>query len=721
MTTTRVNLHDTLNKKSFGSAILCTYTFDVDFFEGYCLEQLVSFQDTNEICILIDRREYDRLLAGPSSGWPTRANVRYLLHPVRATGRFHPKVFLFASKDRGLLIVGSANLTRAGLTQNAELVVSYQFEAAKHEEQVSLFQEVFDFLHRVETLNPSSELESSLHQMQIDAPWLTRDAKRGQGPQFLHNLAEPLWDQITAGIKGTVDAMYVLAPFFDAEPDLLDHVQGTLHPKCCVIYTANGQTTLTEAWLEHEWVRQGEAGIRFCSILDAERQQRLHAKALAIVQGDAVRLAVGSANFTRAALLSTPSEGNVEALVLLDNLRLSECNPERLFDPCRNARSEPLRSGRRAAELPPPTSSVRLQEATLEDTQLRCAVSLPDDLASGAVKAVLISDEYGTRRVPLSREGSDLFGTGLDRDFAAQCDKTVVVQVEVSLPGAAPVVSNRMLLVNLRDIVTGRSTRRERRIREAQQSAARFAAVLQELLKIEDPDALKLFLTHCDIRLVGSARPVGIAGPIRLPWEGASWELRRLGERNLRLYATVHDAVVGFCERHLRRLSKQSRTPKFSTVANFMHIALAIAQVLCAQVERLLVGFEEHVDPVDTKSWHNARGSLDIYLTLFQQLIAILDGEYFPTLFTRYEDQRVREALAPDLEPYREICLRLLQVHERVEALRARTLRVRDDRGNVGTPFVHESNLISTKAWPYWSVPIFTATEHAAGWLEATP
>lgn len=146
----RIDLHETLDKKSFGHAVITTFCLDVEFFEGYCLEQLASLQDNNDINVLVDRREYDRLLAGPSSGWPARANVRYLLHPVGAAGRFHPKVFLFASKERGLLVIGSANLTRAGLTQNGELVVAYHFEDGKREQQLGLFQDAFRFLCRIE-------------------------------------------------------------------------------------------------------------------------------------------------------------------------------------------------------------------------------------------------------------------------------------------------------------------------------------------------------------------------------------------------------------------------------------------------------------------------------------------------------------------------------------------------------------------------------------------
>lgn len=716
----RIDLHATLNKKSFGHAVLTTFCFDAEFFEEYCLEQLESLQDNNDVNVLMDRRELDRLLAGPPSTWPSRANVRYLLHPVDATGRFHPKVFLFASKERGLLVIGSANLTKAGLTQNGEMAVAFHFEAGKREQYASLFQQAFRFLRMVEERSPSSDLGSRLTEMSFDAPWLAGSQGASAGvPQLLHSLEEPIWKQICARVQGPIDALYVLAPYFDPVPDLLDTVRTSLSPKRCCIYTENGRTTLTDPWMEHDWVRTGGAEVRFCSILDEQRLQRLHAKALALVKGGRVFLVVGSANFTRAGLLSTPTNGNVEAVLFFESLPLKECNPERLFDPCQNARKEALRTEPRKPDASLPKSRIRLWEAILEDAHLTCRALVPDDLLSGRVSAVLMSREYGTRRVALHQGTGESWDGGLDRDFAARCDEAVVVQVEVAIAGSEPLLSNRALLVNLRDIVTGRSTRRERRVREAQKSAERFAAMLEELLKLDDADALKLFLTHCDIRLVGAGRHPGPA-PGRPPWEGAAAELRRLGERNLQFYATLHEAAVAFCERHLRRLSRHSRLPGISGVASFMHIVLAVANVLCAQVERMLEGFQHKVEPLDAATWHADRERLDIYLLTFQRLVAIVEKEYLPTLLAAHEDQVIREALAPDLEPYRIICRRLLHVRERVESARHRNLRVKDAQGRIGTPFVHETNVISEKGWLYWAEPILASVQNADSLLQAS-
>ena len=89
--------------------------------------------------------------------------------------------------------------------------------------------------------------------------------------------------------------------------------------------------------------------------------------------------------------------------------------------------------------------------------------------------------------------------------------------------------------LNLKDIESGRGQCRERRIREAQRSAMQFAAVLNELLALGDPDALTVFLTHCDIPLINAVRPY-VFQRLHPHWEGTDvW--RTLSDRDLRAYA----------------------------------------------------------------------------------------------------------------------------------------------------------------------------------------
>src|SRR5262245_56887620 len=105
--TTRLDLVDALDEKSYDHAVICTYTFDAPFFEGYCLEKLKSL--SGNVSVLVDSGVYERVITGDQSVRPRKGNISYLLHPVKAPRVFHPKIFLFTSRDRARLILGSAN------------------------------------------------------------------------------------------------------------------------------------------------------------------------------------------------------------------------------------------------------------------------------------------------------------------------------------------------------------------------------------------------------------------------------------------------------------------------------------------------------------------------------------------------------------------------------------------------------------------------------------
>src|SRR6185295_10783193 len=127
------------SRGSFDHALFSTFTFDPSFFEQHCLEKFKSLHTNANITILIDRRIYESLLLDERLEKPKKANIRYLLHPVSLNGLFHSKVHLLVRRNKGRLIIGSANLTRNGITSNAEMVASFEYEKEKDETFKSLF------------------------------------------------------------------------------------------------------------------------------------------------------------------------------------------------------------------------------------------------------------------------------------------------------------------------------------------------------------------------------------------------------------------------------------------------------------------------------------------------------------------------------------------------------------------------------------------------------
>src|SRR5205085_870990 len=291
-------------------------TFEATFFEEYCLEKFASLSNNGNITVLVDRGIYEKAVLGPESQRPRKANLRYLLQPISASGVFHPKLFLLASKNKGRLIIGSANFTRPDITSNAEMVGCYDYEADKDESYKLLFQAAFSYLTEVSRRWHGDNLVSNLNALARDAAWLSaEDESMPDAPVFLHNLATPLWEQITAQIAPPVDNIYILSRYFDAHPSILDKVEGDLRPSRIKIFTQNGITNMTPEWLKHPLIKNGKAEILLCRYMDEGHPQPLHAKSIIIEKDGECLFVFGSANFTTAALLRSAQLGNVEILL----------------------------------------------------------------------------------------------------------------------------------------------------------------------------------------------------------------------------------------------------------------------------------------------------------------------------------------------------------------------------------------------------------------------
>jgi len=228
--TTRLDLVEALDDKSYDHAVICTYMFDAPFFEGYCLERLTSL--AGNVSVLVDSSVYERVITGDPSIRPKKGNIRYLLHPITAPRVFHSKLFLFAGHDRARLILGSANCTRAGISSNAELVGCYDFERGKNERLLPLFRASWGFLLRLSQRFPGIQLQENLQKILSAAPWIELEEESVSDPQFrlFDNLDNALWDQLWAEVETPVDSVHVISRYFDDNPQILDRVLNDLRP-----------------------------------------------------------------------------------------------------------------------------------------------------------------------------------------------------------------------------------------------------------------------------------------------------------------------------------------------------------------------------------------------------------------------------------------------------------------------------------------------------------
>ncbi|MGA9769904.1 MAG: hypothetical protein WBV94_12745 [Blastocatellia bacterium] len=688
----RFDLHDALSRYSYDHAVICTYTFEPDFFENYCLEKFNSLNSNRNLTVLVDRGIYESLILGPISGRPEQANIRYFFHPISVPGVFHPKLFLFVSKKKARLILGSANFTQPGITSNAELIGCFDYEEEQNTRFVSLFRSAFAFIVKVSNRWPSKTLDSNLRAIFSDAPWLVAENEDMQGNEMslIHNLETPLWEQIVSEVSSPVKSVHVLSRFFDSSPVLLDRVCKDLRPEKIKIFTQNGITTMTKDYLRHPMVKGKKAEIMLCKYTDENHHQPLHAKAIAIEKGSRRLLAFGSANFTSSALLKDASRGNLEIMLLARDLTTFDFNPDKLFDPDKTAlllkdEATLLTRTQEDEYKTFPNRDIKLMDAILDESGIRISAVIPKAIQRNEIFVSLIMQGDIWELLSLLSTGEDKYIAQVPNDMRQRLNAaSSIVRIEVIAQGITLSASNPLFLDNLQDIQTGRSIRRERHIKEAQQSADQFLTVINDIIQADDEEALKIFLTYCNIPVIEASQSAFFAR-VRPAWEGSNG-MMRLGERNLTLFDTLHDAANYFLNRHFKKLQQHLEYGTLNGVPNFMHIFRAMITITHMQVERAVQGFESKLKPMRADEWATCRSRLDFYFNEFEEIMSCLCAEYLPMMLRHYKRAAVREHAAVDLDPLREICLSMLGVRERVETAIRSHLRVKTTSGQIVKP-----------------------------------
>ncbi len=696
----RLDLHDALSRHTYQNAVLCTYTFEPSFFEDYCLERFSALTSNNNISVCTDRGTYQKIALAPESQRAKQVNLRYLLTPIDTKGRFHPKLFLFSTKTSGRLILGSANFTRPGLMSNAELADVFDFDEGGQEEFLPLFQDAFAFISSLAEGWPTDSLASNVRELRRTTPWLGKAADPEiRSVRLLHNLSHVLWNQIMAMVPQPVDRIHVLSRFFDSSPVLIDRLMHDFGPKHLFLYTQNGVTTMTADWLGHSCVRAGRAEILLCTYEDEGRQQPLHAKAIIFETGQTKTLVYGSANFTTPAMLTHGRGGNIETVIVVPNIPAKVLDPRQLCDPANSAiklwSPEQLQSAPRDDEEHLPTMPVRLIEAVLEnDRLLMMRACIPAGIQTDSVATKLhIQGSHG-QVLPITRISDERISATVPEWSLARLQESSTL-VSIETVAGQKQLSNVVFVTNLLDIKTQNSVRKERHIREATQSAAQFFVVLNDLIRAGDNSALLNFLNFCDIPLVNAPRPPNLRN--RPVWEDLG-SMRSLGERNLHICRTLHEATLKFFERHLKKLKRHTQSLALDGVSNFLHIFLTMGGLLRMQIERAVVALEAQPNDIPSERWSECRELWDVYFLKFRELIECLWDGYVRPLRSECARKDIEREFGQDLEAIHEQCDAMIQYRSRIEKIRNEKCVIRKPIGQK-TPFGYFHSVLEPAAW----------------------
>ena len=400
-------------------AIVLTHNIDFLFIQSILLPRLqrigypklTIFADVS--CAANTYQQQEKLLSGLGR------NHRVVLVDMGVGRRFHPKAILLTGPTKASLAVGSGNLTHGGWSANKEIWSGYESDG-EGAAAISAFKAYLETVQRLSGDDPTTRREIEDAFDALANPWVSNLPE----PSGLIGTPDdrPILDRVFEVAGGGIERATVFAPYHDPDGAALREIADRLGG-AVTCYTQKGHVGLST-----EAAHKTPENVKILSV-DTDPSRFAHAKIYAFYQGEGATLVCGSANISRAALLSDGTWGNAE-LVAIDHATDEEV--AEVFNELIVQDSPP-----EFPETPPSDewevihTPIRILKVSYLDGVL--GVSFKAD-ASVEMLELLVDDEPG-------REFQDLFKQTEIRTNFAQCPRSIRLQVrfvdgreEVSAP-----------------------------------------------------------------------------------------------------------------------------------------------------------------------------------------------------------------------------------------------------------------------------------------------
>lgn len=311
----KISLLDIAKEGGYEASLITTYAVNFPVYEQLIIRKLVSggcrynilLADQNQLAAAHNSEELRPQLAG----------VAYTLLPVRMAGSFHPKIWLFAGKKKGALLVGSHNATLAGLGYNRELSTLVELTPDADEELDGAYRDAWNaivtWVRGCEGQVPEIVCEAVYRFEEFARPYL-RPSRPDPAVRFYAQGVddESLLDAVRADFAGEAKRIAVLGPYLDSRLEFIRTLQRLWS-------SAKLVAGLTPEALASDDIFR----LRAISCVDSRKigpgkhEGFVHAKALYIEgRGSGGLLAVGSANPSAPAWTSVGSGQNAEAVLV---------------------------------------------------------------------------------------------------------------------------------------------------------------------------------------------------------------------------------------------------------------------------------------------------------------------------------------------------------------------------------------------------------------------
>lgn len=315
----KISLLDELRKGGYEASLITTFNAYLPFYEDVVLRRLVSAGVRHNV-VMMDANQYARSLA---SHPPRLAGRNYTLLPIKVGGAFHPKLLFLAGKNKGLILVGSHNLTLAGFGFNRELTNLVRVENEDDVDGIALARDAWveiDYWLEHFAKDVPGHLKQMVSRVRDFAPWINSAVGSNEDIRLLAGRpgAQPLWQQLSSVVGAEAQNVSVTGAFFDRELQFIERVNQDLRPGTFTVAVDPHTVELppkARAKSDVSFVSADTLGVD--REKEADDGRYLHAKGILVEKKNGeVIFASGSANPSAPAWLSSDASGNVELMLV---------------------------------------------------------------------------------------------------------------------------------------------------------------------------------------------------------------------------------------------------------------------------------------------------------------------------------------------------------------------------------------------------------------------
>lgn len=309
-----MKLYEQFGQSGYHTCLVTSFGIDFDAYEGAVLGRL-SGAGCNNNLLVVDRGMLSLALE-EGGRLPREAGRTYTVTSAKTEGVFHPKIVLQLGREGGRLIVGSANMTSAGLAGNLEVVGVVETKDSNSAE-ARILAAAWSFVSRF--LDHDDEgIDAQIRWMLARSPWLAKieppetplRLSDGRLGAFIGSTGDPIGGRFEALVGDRkVRRLIVVSPYWDDDLTALNRLLEHLRPASAFILLDRNRHVFRPAAIAK--AHRNKVNLIAFS---GKKNQFIHAKIVIAETSAGDFVLYGSANCTTAALGRANAGGiNAEA------------------------------------------------------------------------------------------------------------------------------------------------------------------------------------------------------------------------------------------------------------------------------------------------------------------------------------------------------------------------------------------------------------------------